>query len=279
MAGLEELTGTDFGSLPLDVDPLRVAEFARSVGDEPDRWEHDAPPMFANAALFTTAPAFLDDPEVRPFTRSLIHSDQTFVWHRPLAVGERLEVSGRVDAVRVRGSLNLVTFAARAWSDRGEWLDSTSGFVMSQESAGGEGPEEPEPDADDRPDIDGPLDRATLPSPGAAIDTVRCGASRSDLVRYAEASGDANPIHLDHEAARAAGLGGVVVHGLLMGAWLARVAGRYGTLDELRLRFRSPLRPAVAAQAEGVVRDDGSLDLALTASGERLVTGRASVTP
>lgn len=39
--------------------------------------------------------------------------------------------------------------------------------------------------------------------------------TRDDLVRYAHAAGDLNPIHLDPEAAKQAGLPGVIAHGML----------------------------------------------------------------
>jgi acyl dehydratase len=40
--------------------------------------------------------------------------------------------------------------------------------------------------------------------------------AREALARYAAVSGDDNPLHLDPEAARAAGLAGPPVHGMLM---------------------------------------------------------------
>ena len=63
-------------------------------------------------------------------------------------------------------------------------------------------------------------------------------------------------------------------------------AGRYGAhpspLESMRIRFRRPLRPGVAASIGGIVigvDDEGAdLDLALEAGGERLVTARARVT-
>jgi acyl dehydratase len=111
-------------------------------------------------------------------------------------------------------------------------------------------------------------------------------ASRADLVAYAAASGDLNPIHWDHGAARAAGLPGVIVHGLLMAAWVAGAAARHSEAPDplrgMRLRFRRPLRPGVPAQVEGRVagRDDAGADLALavTAGGDALVTASARVT-
>ena len=280
MSGLDELIGTSYGPFPLAVTDDRVAAFASAIGG--DGAVESAPPMFANAALFAAAPALLNDEVVRPFTRSLIHSEQSFSWLRPLAIGEEVVVVGTVQAVRARGPLHLVTFSLEAESDQGPWLTGSSVFLMSDQAAA-TADEIEEPAVDDRPpsDIDGEL--LPLPAEGERLVDLRCGASRSDLMRYAAASEDWNPIHFDHDAARAAGLGGVIVHGLLMAAWMGRLAGRYGVLDSMRLRFRNPLRPAAAALVTGVVggisADGAELDLALVAADQRLVTATAVVTP
>jgi len=282
---LAELVGRTYGPFVVDTSATRVAEFADVTGDDPGRWSDHAPPLFANAVLFAVAPAFLEDPSVVPFTRALIHSEQSFAWHRPLAIGERLRVSGEIAGVRARGSLNLVDFALHAESDAGAWLAGDAVFLMSA-TAAAESEEEAEPAFDLRPEMDGPAVPATLPGAGDAIDRLRCGASRFDLVRYAAVTRDWNPIHWDHAAAVSAGLPGVIVHGLLMAAWMARAATRYGAsprpLASMALRFRRPLRPGEPATVVGSVADvatDGAdLDLILESGGERLVTGRARVT-
>jgi acyl dehydratase len=281
MPGLDDLVGTTFGPFPVAVAGERVADFASATGDDPLRWTETAPPMFANVALFSAAPAFLTAEAVVPFTKALIHSEQSFAWARPLAVGETLLVSGTVEGVRARGALNLVSFSLAAAADAGPWLEGSSAFLMSEVAATAS-EETVEPGFAERPEVDVAWDPLALPDPGESIATVRCGASRADLESYAAASGDRNPIHLDHDAARDAGLQGIIVHGLLMAAWLGRVAGRYGSPTSMRFRFRNPLRPAVAALITGSVReaDAGAaeLDLALATGDERLATARASVT-
>lgn len=282
MSGLDELTGSVFGPFPLEVTPERVAAFVAATGDDAEQWTATAPALFANVALFAAAPALLDDDRVKPFTTSLIHSEQSFGWARPLSVGELLSITGTVESVRARGPLNFVTFAIEAYSDLGPWLRGSSVFLMSDQAAAAAA-DAGEPDEDDRPpqSIWGaePMSLAV----GESLPVLECGASRADLMRYAAASEDWNPIHFDHDAARAAGLEGVIVHGLLMAAWMGRVAARYGTLGSMRLRFRNPLRPSVPARVTGSVRNidsDGvGLDLALTAGEQRLVTASVSVTP
>jgi len=285
MSGLDSLVGRNYGPFEVDASHGRVAEFADVTGDDPGRWSEHAPPLFANAALFAVAPAFLEDPAVVPFTTSLIHSEQTFEWSRTLAVGERLRVTGEVAGVRARGPLNIVTFRLSAEADAGKWIDGEAIFLMS-DAAAAEAAEEPEPGALLAPDVDGPVSPERLPDEGADIETLRCGASRLDLVRYAAVTRDWNPIHWDHDSAVAAGLPGIIVHGLLMAAWMGRAASRYAAtphpLAALTLRFRKPLRPGVAATVIGTVSsvasDGADLDLVLETADERLVTGRARVT-
>jgi acyl dehydratase len=67
--------------------------------------------------------------------------------------------------------------------------------------------------------------------------------------RYAEASGDHNPIHLDPAAARAAGLPGLIAHGMCVMALVCEeVIDRYAAGDATRIRaiggrFSSPVLP------------------------------------
>jgi acyl dehydratase len=80
---------------------------------------------------------------------------------------------------------------------------------------------------------------------GATLPERRFSLCRKDLVRYAGASGDLNPIHWDERSAREAGLPGVIAHGMLTMGLAARVvtdwAGARGTVTEYRARFRRPV--------------------------------------
>ena len=92
---------------------------------------------------------------------------------------------------------------------------------------------------------------------GATLPEHRFSLCREDLVRYAGASGDLNPIHWDERAAREAGLPGVIAHGMLTMGLAARVvtdwAGARGTVTEYRTRFRRPVRVPDTEPAEVTV--------------------------
>jgi acyl dehydratase len=75
--------------------------------------------------------------------------------------------------------------------------------------------------------------------------------SNDQVERFALASGDTNPLHLDDAKARAAGFEGRITHGMLAGAELSRIFGTEvpgaGTLY-LRANMTF-LRPVLAGQA------------------------------
>jgi acyl dehydratase len=98
--------------------------------------------------------------------------------------------------------------------------------------------------------------------------------NRGDLIRYAGASGDFNPIHWSDRIARMAGLAGVVAHGMLLMALAARAvtdwAGSGGAVESLDMRFT---RPAVVPDD-----DDGLLVCVEGAITETLPDDRYRIT-
>ena len=276
--GLEELDGLALEPLRVRLAPEKVAEYVAATGDDEKRWQEYAPPSYAGAILFMAAPLLLDREDVRQYTKVLVHVDQRFAWHEPLEIGTDLLLAGSVTKVRSRGASTFVTFEVAVDSPQGRVLDSVSTFLMGEEPAAEPGPDPGEPAAGLRGPSEPP------PKPGSEqLGPMAKSASRIDLVRYAGASGDFNPIHYDHEAARGAGLDGIVVHGLLMGAWISQLAAAASTrpdpLTELRLRFRNALRPGVATEVTAAsgetVEAVQRIDLAVTAADVDLVTATA----
>jgi acyl dehydratase len=269
---LEHLEGTRYGPVRTSISRAKVVDYLVATRcPEPERWMEAAPPAYAGALLFVVAPAFLASEAVAGHTAVLIHADQAFTWHSPLPVGREIEVAGRVDRVRGRAGSDFVTFGVAAASGGEPLLESVSTFVLGAASAGEPSDTRPEPVVARRNGWDPvpALDAGGVPA------TAR-SASRLDLVRYAGASGDFNPIHFDHDAAVAAGLSGIVVHGLLMGAWLLDAAASWAAgdrpLERAKIRFRAPLFAAEPATFAGAVRESGAgVDLRLAGADERLL--------
>ena len=83
--------------------------------------------------------------------------------------------------------------------------------------------------------------------------------SQEQIDRYADASGDHNPIHVDEAFARTTPFEGTIAHGMLVLASIsAMMAAAFGeawlTRGRLRVRFRAPARPddTITATAEAL---------------------------
>lgn len=94
---------------------------------------------------------------------------------------------------------------------------------------------------------------------GQQIPELRTTPDKFLTVRYAGASGDFNPIHIDEEFAKAVGLPGRILHGLFTMAQVARAqtdaAGGPESLKRLSVQFRGMGVPEREILVTGTVRE------------------------
>jgi acyl dehydratase len=272
MSSISNVEGRQYGPFHFSVTPDNRVAFVAAVSDDADRWVNASPPGYAAAALFLTAPAFFADGDVQSVSEGVIHADQTFTWSKPWVDG-RYTATGIVDRVRERRGSFFVTLTTTVHDSIGdEVVVSVSTFLMAEGATAPVGQEVTEPTANAR----GPIEAPSASAPFAK------SASRADLVRYAAATGDFNEIHWDHDAAVAAGLPGVVVHGLLMANWLFQAVATRGVgetpIKTVKVRFKAPVRPAERAVVSSEVTNDGKVSATLTIDGVARATASAEVT-
>jgi acyl dehydratase len=100
-------------------------------------------------------------------------------------------------------------------------------------------------------------------NPGDEIPPLKVTPDKYLTVRYAGASGDFNPIHIDDDFARQVGLPGKILHGLWTMAQVARAqteaAGGPHALKRLSVTFRGMGVPESEIAVTGSVKsvDDG----------------------
>jgi 3-hydroxybutyryl-CoA dehydratase len=122
---------------------------------------------------------------------------------------------------------------------------------------------------------------------GAELLSLAKTLSQEKIDRYARASGDFNPIHVDAAFAAQTPFGGTIAHGMLLLAYLSEMlTAAFGQAwpagGRLKVRFKGAARPGDVVTARGrVQRVEGERAVCsvecLNSQGEVLVTGEAGV--
>ena len=111
--------------------------------------------------------------------------------------------------------------------------------------------------------------------------------TQEQVARYADASGDHNPLHLDEAFAATTLFGKRIAHGMLVLAFLSEMmheafGDAWDQGGHLSVRFRAPVAPGDRVSASGTLTssDDGRATYAVVVSnqdGTDVITGNASV--
>lgn len=126
---------------------------------------------------------------------------------------------------------------------------------------------------------------------GDALPQVRKVVDQARIHRYAEASGDFNPIHIDCEFAATTQFGGTIAHGMMVAATISEMmTAAFGEnwlrTGKMKIRFRSPVKPGQRVTAQGNLRriiEDGDATRVVCAvsvvadDGRTAISGTAEV--
>lgn len=246
-----------------------IEGFADAIGDA-HPWHRadgggEAPPTYAFVmALAGGAFAFPTD--------GLIHAEQAFEFAAPVRAGETLVVESGLTRARSRGEGAQTTWIL-TWQGRGATQAGEPRFTMSARLVA-------------RP-AGTPVETPAPAPPGddtaeGNLGAFRARLDRAAIARYARASGDHNPIHLDDEVARSFGLAGIVAHGMLSMALTSRLAETWARTDGRRLtglvaKFLAPVLAGEEVRVDGLTQTDDAVDLWLVGEdGRERVRGRAT---
>lgn len=124
------------------------------------------------------------------------------------------------------------------------------------------------------------------------LPTIEKTVTHDQIRRYAQASGDFNPVHLHEDFAAQSSFGRIVAHGMMTLAFLSEMlTDKFGvnwlSSGSLKVRFKRPAYPGDTLQTWGKVTDEQEIpdhilvkcDVALrnAATNEDLITGTATV--
>ncbi|MFE3222680.1 MaoC/PaaZ C-terminal domain-containing protein [Nocardia sp. NPDC059228] len=219
----------------------RIAEYAAATNDP--IFAHlkgvAAPPVFAIVPVFEAM--MMPVIEVAPMNifGRVVHGEQDFHFHRPIRPGDKLVSRAKAIGFEGKDNGSTITILIECRSEAGELVNEQylTAFFRNVDAGKQAGEQAPAHRFD--PAL---LERAPLATVTAHVDA-------DQTYRYAPASGDPVPLHLDDQVARDAGLPGIIAHGLCtmaMSSWgvLTQVAGSdVARLQRYAVRFAKMVFP------------------------------------
>jgi acyl dehydratase len=196
-----------------------------------------APPMFGVTVSWNALMTAVMDPNLQADLIRLVHGEQDMEFTNPIRPGDIISASAKIISIETKASGETMTVELGASNQAGE---SVQKILFSAFIRGGRNR-----DAESRASGE----RVVEPARGEPDFTVAQTIDNDQTYRYAEASGDRNPIHVDESIAKMAGLPGIIVHGLCTMAFTSKVAidklcgGDPTRLKRLRVHFSRPVLP------------------------------------
>lgn len=235
--------GSMYEGCTVRLDAGRANDFAAATNDPFPGYRRglSAPPVFGAVVGWGPVRSAVADVVPAEAIPTMVHGEHDMHFHRPLVPGAWLATTAEAYSVRVgRSGTSYTVRAVTVDVEVQEPVLEQYLTVFLRGMVGGSdaGPEKP-PHAF----LDG-----TRPP---ALASYTFHVDRDQTVRYAAATGDDLPIHVDDGAARRAGLPGMVVHGLCTLA----MAG-CALLSELTGGDPVPLRRLAARFARNVLPGD-----------------------
>jgi acyl dehydratase len=109
----EAHAGRSYPPTPVyEITAAKIAEFAAALGDDNPAYEGDsplAPPTLVATVAFAAWDQMFADPDLELELRRIIHTDQRFIYARPLRAGDRVTATLTIDKVRTRATTDVVS--------------------------------------------------------------------------------------------------------------------------------------------------------------------------
>lgn len=223
------------------VEADRVQAYAAATNDPipVHRSGELAPPVFAVVPIWESVGLTMAEVVPPEILLLVVHGEQDIVVHQPIRPGMVLRSRAAPVGVHVKPSGTTAVIKTETRDGHGDLVNEqymTAFFrgVSDGDSAGEDAP--------------GHRLEASVTA-GAPHAEVTAGIDPDQTFRYADASGDRMPIHLDENVAKSVGLPGIIVHGLCTMAFTSwaviqtACGGDPTRLARIAVRFSRPVLP------------------------------------
>ncbi len=232
------------------VRPERVVAYDEAVGDKGSL-------IFPVSLIKDLFMKLVSDPEFNGDLARMVHGEQLMVFRAPIAAWDVLSPRGEVLSIEDKSSGQILNLGQKLYREGEPIVEMETRLFFRGESKGEKSAPPPAPSR----------------GPASATDSV---AIPADLPkRYAVASGDDNPIHVDPAFAKGVGFKDAILQGLCTMAIAARALPK--DLERISVRFAKPVYPGDTLTTS-VWKNGNALSFeTLNQAGERMLADGAAV--
>lgn len=229
-----DLVGKKYEITTYEVTADAIEKYARATNDLNPRYLSEdavASPIFPVVPAFGSFMAAGMDPELEADMLRLVHGSEEHILHAPIVPGDTLTVEPVLESVEAKESGETFTVAARLVKQDKTPAAEVRGTMFIR----GTGARKRRPPVE-------PVEHDIVFEQTTKVD-------EDQTHRYAEASGDYNPIHLDENVAKMAKLPGIINHGMCTMAIAVKAAvdgpagGDPTRIRRVAARFSKPVFP------------------------------------
>jgi acyl dehydratase len=235
--------GKCYSASPTQVGLEALQQYARACND-PNPHFFDpavpggivAPPMFAVVVTWLPLLSALTDPDLRADLLRLLHRAQDMEFLAPIRAGDVISSTSMISSIESTAGGEVMSIVLEARNQLAQTVNRSTFTVFIRGRRDSSVPVESKTPSEDS-------------ARGQPLVIVDQTVDADQTFRYAEASGDRNPIHVDQNVAKMAGLPGIILHGLCTMAFTSKVmidnlcGGDPKRLKRLTVRFSRPVFP------------------------------------
>ena len=230
-----KLIGRTYDAETFEVTADSIEKYARATNDLNERYiggdDIVASPIFPIVPAFQFLMKAGMDPELEADLMRLVHGEEEHILHKPIRPGDTLTISPVIESIEAKDSGETFTVKIDETNQDGDLVAEvrcTSFIRGTGTKKSGGATEEPQRDI---------------------VHEHAFKVDEDQPARYAEASGDPNPIHTDENIAKMAGFPGVINHGMCTMAMAVKGAvdefakGDPTKVKSVAVRFSKPVFP------------------------------------
>lgn len=242
-----DLAGKKYPAGTYEVTADAIKKYADATNEDNPAFHGDspvAPPAFPIVPAGVTVGSVMFDQELGANLTLLVHGEEDHQLHEPIRAGDKLNVDTVLESVEIKETGETFTVHTKLTNQNGKLAAEVRSLMFIRGTGSGSS-----------------KGKAAEPERDVAFQTVQ-KIDDDQTYRYAEASGDHNPIHLDPEFAKnMAGLPGIIVHGMCTMAFVSKalldaVCGSDPSrLRRIKVRFSKPVFPGQTLTTTGWIEE------------------------